>query len=251
MTDRPDRSTTAAGPDHRTHDDLHNDIHNDNDNGSNDMTNDRLERYAPLTGIAAVALTVAGVVAAGESPDFLADGGEIATYLVDDSGAALAGAMLWIVAAVPLAWFVGVLWSRLRATEEGVARRSATALIGGTAGVAAWIGAAAVASVAALRAEEDGAIDAGVATALTDLANIGWAAAAPIGFGILLLATGLVVVRSGAPLPRWLGWVSIVFAVWAFIPPISWAFAMVGWNLWLVVASAWLVWGDRSREPAS
>ncbi|HMQ24589.1 MAG TPA: hypothetical protein PKA98_01260 [Acidimicrobiales bacterium] len=215
------------------------------------MNHDRLDRYAPLTGIAAVVLTVAGVIAAGDSPGFLADGDEIARYLVDDNDAALAAGVLWMVAGVPLAWFVGALWSRLRATGDGASRLSTTALIGGTAGVTTWIGAGAAAGVAALRAGEDGAIEPGLAVAFTDLANIGWGAAAPIGFGILLLATGLAVVRSGAPLPRWLGWVSIVFAVWAFIPPISWAFAMVGWNLWLVVASAWLVWGDRSEaEPA-
>lgn len=215
------------------------------------MNRTTLEKYAPLSGILAVVLTVAGVLAAGDSPAFLADGDEIAAYLVGDTDAALTAAMLWMVAGVPLAWFVGVLWSRLRATEEGIARRSATALIGGTLGVTAWVGAGAIAGVTALRADEDGAIDPVLATAYTDLANIGWGAAAPIGFGILLLATGLAVVRSGSPLPRWLGWVSLVLAVWAFLPPISWAFAMVGWNLWLVAASAWLVWGDRrGSDPA-
>lgn len=38
--------------------------------------------------------------------------------------------------------------------------------------------------------------------------------------GVLVAATALVVLRTEA-LPRWLGWLSLAFALWLLIPPLG------------------------------
>jgi hypothetical protein len=54
--------------------------------------------------------------------------------------------------------------------------------------------------------------------------------------GVLILATGMVVLRTRA-LPVWLGWVSLGVGLWLLIPPIGWAALISAFPLWVIVVS--------------
>jgi uncharacterized protein (DUF58 family) len=72
----------------------------------------------------------------------------------------------------------------------------------------------------------------------------------------MLATAALIILRYGA-LPRWLGWVGLLFALWLLIPPIGWAGLLLGVPLW-TLAAAVLMWmrpsgdvesGRRPSEP--
>ena len=70
-----------------------------------------------------------------------------------------------------------------------------------------------------------------------------------IGIVVLLLSSGLSIVRYGA-LPKWLGWVAIVLAVIG-MTPIGFVSFMVG-GLWVIVVSIMLaVRARRITAPAA
>lgn len=54
-----------------------------------------------------------------------------------------------------------------------------------------------------------------------------------VGVAIFLVATGIAVIRSGNPLPRWLGWVGIVFGALSLVIPF---FGFVLGALWILIA---------------
>jgi hypothetical protein len=65
----------------------------------------------------------------------------------------------------------------------------------------------------------------------------------------LLAAAGLVILRYG-PMPRWLAWVSFLFALWLLIPPIGWAGLLFGVPLWTIMLAV-LMWMRPAGEPAA
>ena len=67
------------------------------------------------------------------------------------------------------------------------------------------------------------------------------------GIAVLLLASGLSVVRHGG-LPRWLGWVGVVLGVLMFTPAGFFGFLASG--VWIVIASVLLTLARRSVAPA-
>lgn len=198
---------------------------------------DKIEKYVPLTGVLYVVIGLIGVVVAGDTPDFLPSPDEARDYLVDDNGAALGSAVLWTLSVVPLVWFFGVLRSRLRAVEGPDDRLSWTATTAGVGGAAVLLGATTILALGALRADEDGDIAGELAQLFVDLSNILYGVAAPILFGITVLAVGILALRRPGLLPVWVGWASVVFAVVAFIPPISWVFMFFLFNLWVLVVA--------------
>ena len=69
-----------------------------------------------------------------------------------------------------------------------------------------------------------------------------------IGLGVFLLANGLAIVRSKV-LPRWLGWIAIVFGIIA-VTPIGW-FILFGLLGWTVVVSVLIFIRERQASPAT
>jgi len=57
-------------------------------------------------------------------------------------------------------------------------------------------------------------------------------AVASVGAALFLLATGIALIRSGA-LPRWLGWVGVVFGVLTLVLRLG----PIGAGLWVLLAS--------------
>ena len=70
---------------------------------------------------------------------------------------------------------------------------------------------------------------------------------AELAAALLLVATGLAILRYGA-LPRWVAWISFLFALWLLIPPIGWAGLLVGVPLWTIIVAVllWMRSGDES-----
>jgi hypothetical protein len=60
----------------------------------------------------------------------------------------------------------------------------------------------------------------------------------PIGFGTLMLATGLVLLRTRV-LPMWLGWFALVLGIAAFLGPVGF-FAFLVFLIWAVITSVML-----------
>jgi hypothetical protein len=161
------------------------------------------------------------------------------------------GLLVELLGFVFFAFFLGSLWACLRSAEGDGGWLSAAAFGGGLLALAVKL--ASVAPVLAVRASEG--MDPGTAKAL--LAMNG--ASFDITFlplGVMLLATAIVTVRTGA-LPRWLGWSSVVVALGLLgalsaavvspSPP-EWVFlAMLLFALWTVATSIALI--RRATEP--
>ena len=108
-------------------------------------------------------------------------------------------------------FFLGSLWSALRRAEGGDGWLSAAAFGGGLVSLAIRLSSATV-SLAAVHNSCAG-IDAQLWEILTN--DVGGAALflSFLPLAVLSLACAVMAIRFGAPLPRWLGWMSAVVAV--------------------------------------
>jgi hypothetical protein len=210
----------------------------------------RWDRLAPLSGIVFVVLTVVGfVVGQSNSPDdFPGEVGEIVEYYVDDPGKILIGSWIGIVGTFFLIWFVGAVYSRLRAAEGREGRVAAVALGGGLAAAAISLAVDAVNAAAAFRADEDDRIDPGQAAAMYDLQGALVGIALPVGIAALTGAIAVLALRVGV-LPRWFGVASAVLAIGLLIAPIAWFLVLVS-MLWIVALSI-LLYVRTPVEPAA
>jgi hypothetical protein len=161
------------------------------------------------------------------------------------------GLLVELLGFVFFAFFLGSLWACLRSAEGDGGWLSAAAFGGGLVALAVKL--ASVAPVLAVRAS--GGMDPGTANALIAMNG----ASFDITFlplGVMLLATAIVAVRTGA-LPRWLGWASAVVALGLLgalsaavvspSPP-EWVFlAMLLFALWTAATSIVLI--RRAGEP--
>jgi hypothetical protein len=203
-----------------------------------------------LTGIAAVLLFVAAFIVhdvVGDTPDADAPASTFASYYEEHDGNIWLSSILISLAAFFLFWFIGVVRAVVHAAEGGVGRLAATAHAGGIA--------TAVLILASFGTQVSGAIlvserDVGLAP---DSAVAYWFIgdglflAAFYGAAVLLAATGLAALRTGA-LPRWLGWVSLVIALVLLVPWINWAAFIFAFPLWVIVVSV-LLWQAAGRAP--
>ena len=210
------------------------------------------ERFAPATGLVFLVLGGIGNVALFPSgaPDFVDEPAKIAAFYEKEQSAILTTDLLNLISAPFLLWFIGSLRSVLRRAEGAEGRVSGIAFAGGTAGVALLMAAAAVDSVAALRVEEQGEIDTVLATALWDISNILFGAAAMMGLAVLLVATAVVALRHDA-LPKWLGALSLLIGIGLAVPPIAF-FVFFAFLVWVLVTSiVLLLAGGREGHLAA
>ena len=188
-------------------------------------------RYAPLSGLLAVALVVVSIVVTGFD-DVATDDStqEVVAFWADNDGQQVAGAFIGALSLVPFLWFLGSLRSTLRTAEGGTGRLSAIAYAGGVVLVA---GAAVDSSLQFAVAESVGDVPPGVTQTLSVLYG-NFFLAFPVGLGTLLLASSLVILRTNA-LPTWLGWVAFVLGILALTPVGFFAFLVV--LAWIAVVS--------------
>jgi hypothetical protein len=200
-------------------------------------------RWEPLTGVAAVVLWLLGVFIseeAGNPPESEASPEQVLAWYQDESTAIVAGGFLFMLGGAFFLWFVGNLRSRLLAAEGGLAHLTALTFAGGIA-TAAFLIATPGADLAAGIEEDD--LSPTSADALHDISDA-FFVGAEVSAVVLTLAAGLAVLRTGA-LPRVLGWLSILLAVWLAIGPIGWAGLLLGFPLWVIAVSILLTLTPR------
>jgi hypothetical protein len=188
-------------------------------------------RYAPLSGLLAVALLVASIIVTGfDSVDSNDSTLTVVEFWRDNDSQQVAGAFLGALSLVPFLWFLGSLRSALRTAEGGTGRLSAIAYAGGIVLAAT---AAVDASIQFAVAESVGDVPPGVTQTLSVLYNdffLGF----PVGVATLLLAASLVILRTKV-VPVWLGWVAFVLGIVALTPAGFFAFLVV--LAWIAVMS--------------
>jgi hypothetical protein len=177
-----------------------------------------LDQLAPLTGLAVFPLGLAGLIVwegPADRPELDASPDAILAYFGDRDPVILGG-FLVMLSAVFFLWFVGSLRAFLRPAEGDAGRVSAIAYGGGVV-TAALILAFPAANVAgALFAEQLSPDGAQTLYLFGDVFLYPAAMAA----AVLIAATAVVALRTKA-LPSWLGWPSLVLALWLLIPPLG------------------------------
>lgn len=206
----------------------------------------RWEPVAPLAGVIAVVLWVVSFLVlegAADSPD-QGTPEEVLAYYEEDSGAILAGSYLFALAVPFFLWFLGSLRSLLWRAESGVARLTTVAFGSGVATAIMLLGFTVPSIAGALAVDEDEPLSAEAAQTLWILQD-GFFVAAWFTLAALFAATAIVALRTRA-LPRWLAWVSLVFAVAVLVPWTGWAVLIFGLPLWVLVVSV-LLWRGQTR----
>lgn len=209
------------------------------------MTGLAWERLAALAGIVAVALWILGVLIMESSNPGSDDPAALLAWFQDDTGSILASGFLFMLGSVFFLVFVGALRARLVTAEGSGAFWTAIAFGAGLAtAILTMLIPAPNLSAAISESELTG--EAALAVSIIDDAFF---VAAELSAALLLVATGLVILRYG-PMPRWLAWISFLFALWLLIPPIGWAGLLFGVPLW-TLAVALLLWMRPAGEPAA
>jgi hypothetical protein len=198
-----------------------------------------------LAGVAFVLVVVASFIVIGdEAPDAENPAQEIADYYQDNKSELQVGAFLGgPLAGALLIFFFGYVRKVLTQAETGT----------GTLPWLAVIGAAIVAVAAAI----DSTLTFAMAEAADDIEPESLRTIQAIwdsdflpfalGFIVLWLSVGISILRSGA-LPKWLGWVAIVFGIISPTPIFFVGF--LGGAIWIVIVSIMLSMRARSGPAA-
>lgn len=203
-------------------------------------------RVTPLAGVTTVLLFVIAVfvVESGDVPDGEETGAELATYLADNLSRLAVATVLWGVGTIALIWFLDGLRTRIAPASSQLGRLA----YGFGFAAALFLLASSLPDVAGALASDnlERNLEAGAAEAMTSLGD-GFFIAAELMLAGFFFTVGLAAIRARA-LPAWLGWVSMVLAAAALIPPIGWAVVVFAFPLWLLAVSA-LLW--RESQPAT
>ncbi|HEV3230128.1 MAG TPA: hypothetical protein VGY97_11685 [Solirubrobacteraceae bacterium] len=187
----------------------------------------RWSRYAPLTGVAFVALIVAGVATSNNTPNSDASGQKVLAFYQAHHSSQQTGDFLFALAVVFLVFFTGSLRGYLRRTPAAEAL-SAVVLAGA---VLLGTGLLIFSGLDFALSDVPSKLDPAAAQALNLLDNDLFFPVAAGGC-IYGIAAGLAILR-GAALPDWLGWVAIVIGIAAATPA---AFpALIAFAVWTVV----------------
>lgn len=203
------------------------------------------ERLAALAGVVAVVLWVVSVVMQETSglPD--EDPISTLTWFNEETNTILASAFVFMLGSLFFLIFVGALRFHLLAAEGPGAFLTAISFGAGLATAVLTLLIQGPNLAAAISAEELTAHAALTLSVIDDAFFV----AAELMAALFLVATGLVILRYG-PLPRWLGWASLVIALWMLIPPVGWAGLLLGFTLWTVLVSV-LLWMRPAGEPVA
>jgi hypothetical protein len=204
------------------------------------------ERLAPLDGIAAVILWVAGVVVLqwpAHQPPADVSGERALAFFQDHTGTILLGTFLFLLGSLFFLWFLGLIRMRLVAAEGGSHRVSSIAF---AAGVGTAISLIIYPAVHAAGAVNNPHLSPDAAQVYLGI-NFAFFYAAEFSAAVFLFAIWLLSLSTRV-FPAWLAWSSLVLMVWLLIAPIGWAGMLYGFPLWLIAVSV-VLW-TRSRSDS-
>jgi hypothetical protein len=201
---------------------------------------------ATLSGAGFCLLGLAGALTYPAEPSFVDEPAKLAAFYGKEHETLLAANSLYLLAAALLIVFAGVLYSFLRRSEGGDGHLAMMALGGTVGGAALALGGAALDTGAALRVEERGSIAPDTAAAMADASDILFGLAAPMAFGVAVLATAVVAFRSRA-LPVWLAVLSVPLGIALLVPPINYA-SVIAFTFWCLVTSIVLYLRPATEE---
>jgi hypothetical protein len=191
-------------------------------------------RLAPLTGAAFFALILVALIIEGSPPTADDATEEVVRWWTENDTRGLAAAQLGGLAAALLVWFGGSMRATLR-RAEGEPGRVAAIAFGGF--LLAGVGLASIFGFDFAAAETAGDVPAEVTHTLSVLSEL-FFIPFTMGLFVALLATAVVTLRHGVPLPRWLGFVTIVIAL-AFLTPAGFV-AAIPTAIWILYVSVLL-----------
>ncbi len=171
------------------------------------------EWLVPLTGVAFFVVGIVGFLIGGEPKSADEPVNEVVDFYLDNKDSVEIGAFLGVAASVILIFFGAYLRKVLRAAAGEGEMLSLISFIGL---VLVGLGFAIDGTISFALAEAADDIDPIAVQSLQALWDNDFL---PIMLGVLafLWATGISVIRSGA-LPKWLGWVMILFGIIALTP---------------------------------
>ena len=205
------------------------------------------ERLAALSGVVAVALWVIGIVIQESSnlPGDDADGDEVLAWFASEENTILAGGFVFMLGVLFFFVFLAALRVRLLEAEGPVG--FLTALVFG-AGIAAALSLLMLPAPDMSGALSNDELTGDAALAVNSLGDM-FFLGAELASALLIAAAGLIFIRTRV-LPAWLGWASLVVALWLLIPPIGWAGLLLGVPLWTILVSV-LLWMRSAGEPVA
>ena len=192
---------------------------------------ERLEPFAPLTGIVAVILLAISVIIIDgtNAPESEAPAAAYVRYFDKEMDGIFLGSLLFGFGLLFLLWFAASLRAHLAA-----AFASAIMLAGAVAPQISG----------AILADEDAAVQPATAQTLYWVGDGFWLFSIFM-LGLWLVATAAAMLRTGT-MPKWLGWVTLVMgllAPWWFV---GWAVMFFLMPVWIVLVSILLFRGARA-----
>jgi hypothetical protein len=208
------------------------------------MDNDK-QWLVPLTGLAAILLGAVSIAVMGDTPDPTEENArEIIDFYADNEGALALSAILTAISASLFVFFGAHLRSVLRAAQPDPTGDFLPVVV--LAGAVVFTtGLAIDATITLTLVETSDDIQPAAVQALSALYTNDFVPFA-VGFQLVLLATGISVVKHGA-LPKWLGGIAILLAVIAATP--AGFISFLGGMVFIAVISVMLA--VRARRPAA
>jgi hypothetical protein len=203
----------------------------------------RWDGWLPLTGVPFVLLFVAEAVLSGNEPQDGASAAKVVAYYIANRTRIELGDYLLGLAIVVGVLFYGYLREHIRVAERSPAL--AAAAFGGA--VLFGVGGALGAGASLALAEVPGHLSPAAAQALNLVQNNLPGFAVNAGAGVLLIASGIAIVRGGS-LPAWTGWLALGLAVVTFIPIPSVGAPVAG--IWTLIVSIVLFVRRAELAPA-
>jgi hypothetical protein len=200
------------------------------------------EWLVPLTGVGFIVVGIVSFIVGGEPKSADDPVREIVAYYVDNKDSVQAGAFIGVAATVLLVFFGAYLRRFLRAAAGDGEMLSIVSFIG-IAIVAVGFAIDTTILIALSEAADD--INPIAVQSLQALWDNDFVPLA-LGVQLFLWGTGLSVIRTGV-LPRWLGWVMVVFAV-VGLTPIGFVSALAAAILVLVLS---ILLSVRARGAAA
>ncbi len=207
----------------------------------------KLPRFAPLTGIAFVVLLVIGFgPVGGETPGSDDSASKISAFYHDHQTKEVVAAVIVALAVIFLAMFVVALRDYLRGAGGEGDFWPTVALVGGVVSVAGFC--LAITVHAALVDGGHNKLPGDAMIALNAVDNWDFFAFA-FPLTIMLFGVAGSILKAGAELPKWLGWVALVIGILFFAGPVGF-FAFLLTGIWIIVASV-MMYRRSTAAPAA